>query len=442
MLQSGPEPVANATFWPMEGYLVLTATLSAFLISAMIASPPPEQRSDTTQAAARDGHGFTEWDRATGEWWGARTSLEGQGLTFSAANIFEWTGVWSGGLENRAQSRNLFTFDAALDLEAMAGFDGATLFAQYMSVTPDMGGSDFAGDIQGFSNIENPSHIDALYEIWWEQRLFEERLRFKIGKFDANSEFDVINIAGDFANSSAGFSPTIIGFPSYPASAFGIGAFLEPVDNVTLSYAFMDGAFGVDGVPTGSRGPSTFLSDDKSDDYFHIVETGLKWESLGVLKEGRLAFGGSLHTGEFERFEGGTEEGGVSFYATLSQRLTSGDAAPGAPDDAGLYAFAQYGWADEEISDFAQHAAAGLVLAGPFSGRPLDRAGVYFTWVDLSDVPEAGFERNELAIDSYYRAHLTRFAWVQPEIQVIVSPSGDPDIDPAVVGGLRIGFDF
>ena len=64
------------------------------------------------------------------------------------------------------------------------------------------------------------------------------------------------------------------------------------------------------------------------------------------------------------------------------------------------------------------------------------------SFVDLSDEPGAGFERNEVVIDSYYRWQVTGAIFVQPETRYILNPSGSAAVDDAVVGGLRAGVSF
>ncbi len=389
------------------------------------------------------------WDRATGDWGGSRSRLESRGLFINAEYTFEWSSVWDGGVNNRASTRNLFTLDALLDLEVATGLDGASVFVQYLSVNPERGGSRDAGDIQVYSNLENDRHIDAIYELWYEQELFDERLRVKAGKFDANSEFAYVDAAGDFSNSSAGYSPTIVGLATYPDSATGIAVFGRVIEHeraaLELSYGFFDGAAEVDGVRTGTRGPATFFSDDKSDDYLHIGQATLWWGRLGALHDGRLSCGVAHHTGDFARFDGETESGSTSFYATIEQRFWRPDAGRSADEDdsgRGVYGFAQYGWADDDVSEFHQHIAAGIVGRGLIGSRAADAAGVYVSYADLSDAAGAGFEEDEWVIDAYYRVQATGFFYVQPEIQYIINPSGDPAIDDALVGGVRLGIVF
>ncbi|MEM1097549.1 MAG: carbohydrate porin [Planctomycetota bacterium] len=388
-------------------------------------------------------------EQLTGDWGGFRTRLIEAGFTIEAENVLEYSEVYDGGIEEQDSFRNLFTFGVETDLGVVAGLEGGTVFVQYLSVTAENGGSADAGDIQVFSNIENDRSLDVIYELWYEQLLFDERLRVKVGKVDANSEFAYVapllnfSAAGELTNSSAGFQPTIQGFPSYPDPATSVNVFWNAATNdawsLTLGYGLYDGAAGVDGVTTGSRGPSSFFSDELSNDFFHIAEAQLGWASLGGLPEGSLSVGGWFHTGEFDQFDGGTENGTGGVYATIQQRLT---APEGAEAEQGLYVFGQFGWADENVAEIAQVYGLGAVLVGLGDFRPDDQLGVYGRVAVLSDEPAAGCDDDELAIEAFYRLQLTPAAYLQPGLQHIVNPSGDDALDDAVIGQVRLGLTF
>jgi len=362
--------------------------------------------------------------------------LDAAGVSVGASYTAEYTAVVSGGLDRGGSFRNQFTADAGFDLGRMVGLEGGSAYVQFLSVNPERGGTLDAGDLQVSSNIESDRHLDTVFELWYEQTFFEGSLRLKAGKFDANSEFAFVDVAGGFANSSAGFSPTISVFPSYPDPATAVMVSVTlPTDSgvgVALAYGLFDGALGVDGVRTGSRGPSSFFRDGLSDDWFHIAQGGVAWD------DGRLSFGGWWHTGVFDRFDGGTESGTGGAFATWEQTLW--DFGGAAEQGRGLTAFAQYGWADGAVGETEHHLGCGLVIGGPFVSRPSDSAGVYATLAALAD--GAGFQRDELAVDIYYRAQVRDWVFVQPELQVVFNPGGSASVGDAWILGIRTGFEF
>ena len=357
-------------------------------------------------------------------------------LSIQGEFVHETTSVISGGVNEKTSSRELLVIDAELDLEKPLKIPGGTLFAQFQHATAERGGTMDTGDIQAFSNLEVESSIDELYEFWYQQELFNGKLRLKVGKVDANTEFNYVNAAGGFANSSGGFSPTIFTFPTYPNPAMSVNLFWQPTDTVTLSYGYYDGSNAVDGIETGKLGPSTFFSSDKSDDYFHILQIEKEWSELGSLGAGRASAGIWHHTGDFATFSGGTDSGTTGFFLTFEQQLI------GTTEDQGYFGFAQYGWADEEVSEIAQHIAFGLVARSTGITREGDEAGIYVSYVDLSDEAGAGFSKDETAIDLYYNFSMNDSFSLQPEIQYIFNPSGSAVLDDAFVAGIRASITF
>jgi porin len=386
------------------------------------------------------GKPWWEWDAATGDWGGVRTTLEDHGLFVAGSYTFDWSSVWSGGVKNVASTRSLFDLNLTLDFERAFELHGGTLFFDYYS-TDGRGGSDDVGDFQAFDNIQTGRNLDQIAELWYEQRFFEnDRLRVKFGKIEANSEFAFLDSAAGFINSSAAFSPTMAGFPTYPDPATGVVVFGYPTDWWYIGGGFFDGAT-VDGYPTGYRGIEHFHSDDESDSWFWIGETGFTWDEVASLGRGRVSAGFTYHTAEFETFAGETEDGAGSFYAGIEQQLTRrGDDEELA--EKGLYVFARVGCADEDVSEASFHAGAGVSILGTFSTRDDDEAGVYYSYVDLSDADGAGFDDDEQSIELYYMFQATQWLTIKPDLQFIFSPGGDSTNDNAVVGMLRFEVTF
>ncbi len=405
-----------------------------------MANPNHAQDAQSNQPAKST---WLEQDRITGHWGSTREQLEDTGIAINAEYVAEYSAVLSGGIKEKASFRNLLSFDVTLDMNALANIQGGTFFIQNLQVNAERGGSADAGDLQVYSNIENDRSLDVIYELWYEQFLLHDRLRIKVGKVDANTEFFFVNAAVDFANSSAGFSPTVQAFPSYPDPAMSVNIFAALLDegdwSLTLGYGFYDGAAGVDGIPTGSRGPTTFFSDDKSDDYFHAFEASLAWGKLGNLPAGRLAVGYWYHSGIFTQFDVNTADGTDGFTLSFEQRINT----LGEPDgERGVYVFAQFGYVDEHIAEVTQHIAAGIVGRGLINSRHEDAMGLYVSYADLSDDSNAGFDKDEWALDLYYKLQLTHALYLQPELQYIINPSGDTSINDALVVGLRAGITF
>ena len=370
------------------------------------------------------------------DWLGQdRATLEERGVAIEARLVVDWSGPFSGGSRKhkRDTARSLFDMNVTFDLEPILGLSGGTLFMDAYGFWGRNGAND-TGEFQIYSNIDADNERFQLAEVWYEQYLFRDRLRIKLGKVEANSEFAFVDAAGDFINSSAGPSPTIFPLPTYPEPAMSVNVFAYPTDFFYLGAAVYDGA-GNDGVPTGKRGPKTFFSNSKSDDYFVIGEVGFIWDG------GRIAAGPWFHTADFERWDGGSADGTVGMFAVAEYQLwRENPHADG--DEQGVAVFGRYGYADEDLVDVeaVHHIGVGVLWNGAIPMRDDDAVGLRLSWVDLNN--QAGFGSNETALELFYLCQLTSFLGVKANLQYFANPAGDDNATDVVVGGLRIEVGF
>ena len=400
---------------------------------------------ETVEKSEREWFGkapWWTWERATGDWAGGRTALERSGIDFNGASVTEWART-SGGIDDRWAFRYLLDLNVGFDLGTLVGLDGGTVFAAFQNANETVG-QPWSGAYQVTSNIAIDGSITQLSEVWYEQLLFDDSFRVKLGKVDANSEFAYITSAGEFINASAGFTPTIFAMPTYPDPAFSANLFWTPTESVYAGVGIYDGALAADGVSTGGLGPGTAFSSDTSDDVFLIAEGGFRLAEAGPLTGAMLGIGGWWHSGEFETFSGGSRTGAGGVYAVGEARLwTPDDTDLADPEDlGGLWAFGQFGWAPDDVSEVGTQLGGGVALHGTFAGRPDDSAGLYITWADFSDDVNAGFEGDETVVEAYYDFAITPWCHVKPDLQYVSTPAGDPTLGDAWVGTLRVTIVF
>jgi carbohydrate-selective porin OprB len=176
-------------------------------------------------------------------------------------------------------------------------------------------GSRDSGDVQVYSNIDGPDRVQ-LARLFVEQRFCSGSARVRVGKFDANDEFALVDAGVLHVHSSFGFTPTIAGFPSYPDPAFGALVDVGGGQGAYLRAAVMDGATQA-GTATGPRGPRTVFG--SPDGAFSVAETGFRYG--GDVLQGRAAVGAWHHSGPFERADGATRDGLAGAFVNWEQRL-------------------------------------------------------------------------------------------------------------------------
>lgn len=328
-------------------------------------------------------------------WGGARPWLERLGITFEGMFTGDVSRVGSNGTTSRVTARSLTDLAFTFDLERMAGLTGVTLFVEFFAQRGP-NGSDYVGDMQGFSNID-ADNLARFAEVWAEALFLSDRVRLKVGRVDGNSEFAAVEAAGDFINSSAGFSPTILDLPTYPDPALSANLFLDLGGGVQLGAGLYDGAGG---------GPSNAL--------FGVGKLDFTWSTGSEESSGRFGVGYWYHTGDHDRFDGTVKQGSAGLFALLEQRVRQ---------DVAL--FLQFGSADRAVSEILYHASAGAFWDGPIEGRDDDAVGLMVSAVGLNGAPGADYLRNETVLELFYRYQPTPYLSLKPDLQYIVNPSGN-----------------
>lgn len=396
-------------------------------------APAPSTGGEAERASASTSEWTAWWEggRLTGSWAGLRGQLEDAGLAFEGSWTVDLSSVLGGGLRRRGVQRSLVDVAARVDLSRVVGWAGAALYADYQVLT-GANGSDDAGDIQGFSSIDGRD-LAQLSELWFEQRLFDDRMRIKLGKVDANTEFAFAENAGGFVSSSMGMSPTIL-LPTYPDPATSVNVFVAPSEPTYAGIGVYDGA-AVRGVHTGSRGPATFFDDFA--ELFTVGEVGARW---GDALAGRLGIGGWYQDGAFDVDDGaGTthRRGTAGAYLVLDQSLWRANES--SDDERGLAGFVMWGWTEPAVAEIEHHLGGGVAWRGPFAARAADELGVGASWVGAGDALDPAIRRtHELTIEIYYAAAVSGWLVVEPDLQWISSPLGAADADDAWVGSLRL----
>ncbi|MGD0460900.1 MAG: carbohydrate porin [Tepidisphaeraceae bacterium] len=418
----------------------VTAILPLTLLSTARADSPAPPGGDsvlldatTQQEVAPTGSGFD--NDLTGDWWGLRQRLQNAGITVGATLTLEGFSNFQGGIDT-AHLIGATTFDLnlALDTDKLLHWHGGEFYVDLEDHAFGNPSTALVGDLQVFDK-QNTSPYLQIFEMWYQQQLFDDKIRIKIGKVDANTEFYVVDNGLPFLNSSTQVSPTIFMFPTTPDPMPSVNVFFTPNESYYASfaayYANRSDQFG-DLVDDPAKAQSSDFGT------FLIGETGLKWHALPIFAlAGNLKVGASEHTGTFTRFDGAQQQGAYGSYAILDQTLWQ---PKGEPDNGrGVRAFLEYGGTQNDINAIDQHIGGGITWTGPIDARPGDILGFSPQYAHISS--QAGLTRPyELALETFYQWQLTAWALFQPDLQYIVHPGGT--YANALVATLRLQISF
>lgn len=342
-----------------------------------------------------------------------------------------WT-LASGGIERGSRYIANLSVAAEADLEPLIGWDGATILVSGL-YNNGLSFSELSGDAQILSNSEGGIEGARLYEAWIEQD-FADIASLKVGLYDLNSEFDVLESSALFIGSAHGIGTDIAQSGEAGPSIFPVTGLSARVQ-ARLKPGLTVRAAVLDGVPGNPDRPGRTVIDLSVDDGALLI--GEAELSSGGSK---ILFGHWRYTAQFDTWSGAREDGNAGWYLRGEAPLLS---EPG-DEGQGLYVFFRAGIADGRFNSFDAFVSGGMVYTGPFAGRDDDQLGVAFATAFTGEeyriaVPSL---KQETALELTYRAPVASWLSVQPGVHYTINPSARADISNALAFVLRTEFAF
>ena len=403
-----------------------------------------------------------------------RSHLDARGINLESVNT---TDIGSN-VNSEGSTKALVIGDIdlllTLNTEKLFGWEGGTMFLYGLGL---YGGNIAEGrDAQGVSNISGDNEW-KLFEAWYQQNLFQERVSVLAGLYDVTSEFDVISSASElFVHSSFGTNPTFAlsgknGPSTFPNAALGLRAQAKLTENVTLRAVVADG---VPGNPPDD--PDTMSLKLRHEDGFLFTTEAAYYvgkpddqqtvrPNVGAERPRRLVFrrlgraaelqydakyalGGWFYTTDLEdlseRDSAGNpvERNGTHGIYGLAEQLVYGERGLG---EQGLWLFGEAAYANPKVNRFSHYFGGGLVYRGLFPGRDFDETGFGFAIARNSSHYKDGQRQEgkrvaneEIALEWTHAIHLSQALTIQPDIQYIIHPNTDPTRNNALVLIMRL----
>lgn len=344
--------------------------------------------------------------------------------------------------------RSNFDLVGTIDTAKMGWWDNGRFFVYGQNLTGRPLSAAEVGDVQLFSNLDSTisaterPDFTTVAEYWYEHLTLDQRLRIKIGKQDANVDFALTDLGGDFVHSSYGVPP-MIPLPTFPSQSLGIAAFLNLTDSLILGIGVFDGS--LPSGPTGVRWGFDTLGHHGTMSLYQ-----LEWKPQFQLPT-------TIRTGMWHHSENDvwiqlttdpnpiTYNQNYGFFTTFDQMIYKESYCEG--NDQGLGVFGQFGWAPENRNFLKEFYGGGFVYKGLLPSRDNDLLGLGFSNVLFSGgflqqniaagIPMAKYET---AVELFYKYQFSQFITFQPDIQYIANPGGQ--YRDALVPGMRFEVVF
>ena len=367
---------------------------------------------------------------------------DSSGLRLGGLWLADTNGLLSGGKQPGKWSWNsALIIGANLDAEKLLAWKGASFGVQFLQFNgQDTNGQ--AGSVQGYNSLPGPKPRDRseLYQLWYRQALFDEKLIFRIGKIVPTYDFN--NVARPVPTHEEGLdipavtgllytpvfvNPTLLGaIGGYYNSVYGVTVTLAPTKNTYLNYGLYDGNV-ARGVQTGLTGPHF------NGYYFNILEAGVDWVAAEKYP-GEFGLGSWYQTGRLHGPLGISQDGTGGFYLFGGQRIWGSSGEPHFSDGEGkmlvpmsqdgqhasISTFAQFGVNNSETLPVKDYFGFGFTGFGLVPLRPSDSLGVGMAWSWLN--PHLFNRPSELMFQGYYQVHLYAGTFFQPAVSYIPTP--------------------
>lgn len=443
------------------------------VMAAMVLALGTVHAEDAKEAVGAwlDGRG------ATGEWFGARESLDDHGLTLGGKWLGTVYGVVGGGLQHRS------TFDEELKFEARLDFAKATGWEALEGLTAVGGvrlrdGTD-VNKYVGASPAFNPSSYQSgkqwrlmpFYLSYTSPELFgiPKLLTVSAGWQNPYEVFARQEDAKLFRNnvivSGKGISSNGVGWSSSYAAWGGV----VKVNPCKWSYTQAGVYMAIPGDTNGTNHGLELAGAQpwSRNGWYVLGESGVTPSIAGL--PGKFAIGGYYWGLENTSFFGARYDGKYGFYAMAEQVLYREPAASATTSDGkttrdktkavvetaaeskqGLrwLGFANYAPKYDNALPFFFY--TGLVYEGLIPTRDHDQAGVALAFGNYSyyQILSNRAEGREISqtfegvVEFEYRAQLNKWSFVQPFLQYVIRPGGTGQVANATVLGVHFGVTF
>jgi porin len=359
-----------------------------------------------------------------------RGELEEEGIRIELFALNDFWGNVAGGNSRGGGALGNANLIVTLDTEKMGAWDDGTFVFWALEVYGRRP-SQAVGDFQFTDSIDAPTSFEA-YEAYYEHSFMDDSIHVLGGIHDFTLEFAVLDYAYTFINSSFITPPTITAYPLsfYPTTGLGSRMTAQLTDELYTMVGLYDGK-----PANYSNYSAQELTISKGGGIYSISEVGWLQDAKDRLHT-KIALGGWYNSGTFTDSTAQEKTGNYGTYLLAEQQLWREEEG----DTQGLGIFLQVGQARNDRNTCPWYIGTGLAYKGLFEGRDEDVAGIGVADAHFSQSFKEYYETDESSERAWelnYRAKITSAIALTPDIQYVMNPYANPDLQDALVLYLR-----
>jgi len=402
------------------------------------------------------------WHRSTltGDWFGLRNDLAAKGLTFDMRLTQVYQGIVSGGKDEawKYGGRGDLTFH--LDTQKLGLWPGGFF-------TVEVEGN-FTNSVNGLTGALNPVNTDQIFPMPTGDNVNVPNVSFMqffspyagvvLGKLAllTPTSGDMNEFAhgkGDTQFMNTAFSVNPVTLLTIPYSALGAGLIILPTKDPHAAI------IGFSVLQSNGKASVSGFGDLHSNQLTFVGEARIRTNFFGLT--GHQLIGGGYSNKTFTSLDQSLrffienrtiekQDGSWNVYYNFDQYLYE----PEKGSEKGVGIFGRFGVSDGNPNPMHFFVSFGVGGKGIIPGRPLDRFGIGYYYMDVSNPKFTGLLgrtrellRDEYGFEAFYNVAITPWLQLTPDIQVIrpaqkrVAANGK-GIDTASVLGFRLQMIF
>ncbi|NQT23010.1 MAG: carbohydrate porin [Candidatus Omnitrophica bacterium] len=407
---------------------------------------------------------------ATGDWVGLRTKLEDNGLTVASNFTTDIGGNPVGGLKQATVYSGFLDISTAFDFEKIASLEGLALtVTNYLASGKNLSAA--VGNFFGVQEIYVPGNyffgeLD-LSQSFLDDTTIVEVGRLFAGDLFATSDLWLYYVSGGI-NDNLNSMPDNFFFPAFNITAWAVRTTYEPNDEWHLIAGIYNADTRVEKL--NNHGVDFSFAMDNG----YLAMGQLTYEHHQSKEDnglpGSTTFGCYYQSSKFQDFDNATKpwHGNYGFYLMFDQMLYKEDwpefmgphymrsgaksaeriknphnyqTAIPADRPKGLTAWvAAYLAPEEHINTQTYQLAGGLLYHGLPPNRDRDVTAFCFILGNFSE--ELDGQSIETVLELNHRFQVGQWFYITPDIQYVITPNGQSDIDNALVLGIEISANF
>lgn len=380
----------------------------------------------------------------------ARKNLADEGVYLGGSFTTDLLGNPVGGKRQGFTYAGLLQIIAVADMGKLAKIPGG-YFVMSMS---DATGNDLAREyVKSYFHLADASGLltVALFQMYYEQRLFDEKLTLKAGRTNIGQDFVALDMFALYIGGIDGHPP-VLGYNTFwngiGRSTWSAVVKAEPREDWIFRLGVYQATTTI--LEAANHGLDMNFSPGDGVQIFAEAEHKTKlrdfWRGGSSELPGTHKLGGYWSSWEYPHFGGGRVPNSYGFYCLGQQMVWREKAAT----DEGITAWYSFNYApDTAQALFPFFAGAGAGWQGALANRPEDwllfgsyYGGISQNFARVQEERGNGSPSYEWVLEADYRAQLTRWLYFMPSAQWVINPRGTGKIPNALVLGAEIGVTF